>query len=83
MNCVTGKNGYRTKEFAEEALVETRTRFHHRDNSGPIAVYLCDDCGEWHFTSKGPVSDLLNADSTQKRIENQQEANYWERKLRR
>lgn len=83
MNCVTRKTCYQTKELAEEALIETRARFHFRENSGPIAVYLCEDCGEWHFTSKGPISDTLNTDEVKKRIDAQQEANYWAQKFRR
>jgi hypothetical protein len=66
MGCVTGKRQYDTQSQAEEALIETRGRFVFREGSGPIDVYQCDDCGYWHFTSKGTVSDLLKKADTKK-----------------
>ncbi|MFH6982692.1 hypothetical protein [Marinoscillum sp. 108] len=82
MGCVTGKRQYDTQSQAEEALIETRGRFVFREGSGPIDVYQCDDCGYWHFTSKGTVSDLLKKADTKKQISDQQEAQFWERKFR-
>ncbi len=82
MGCVTGKRQYDTQSQAEEALIETRGRFVFREGSGPIGVYQCDDCGYWHFTSKGTVSDLLKKADTKKQISDQQEAQFWERKFR-
>ncbi|RED97432.1 hypothetical protein [Marinoscillum furvescens] len=82
MACVTGKKAYPTKERALEALVDQRGRFEYRSNSGPINVYHCDDCGEWHFTSKGDMHEYLQSADIQKRIADQREAEYWERKLR-
>lgn len=81
MGCITGKKQYDTKALAEEALVAHRSRFIFRDNSGPIAVYQCDDCGEWHFTSQGPVSEVLMSSETKKLIKTQQDADYWVKKL--
>ena len=68
--------------MAEDALIENRSRYYHDEDSGPINVYQCMDCGQWHFTSKGPKSDLLEDDQIKKRISMNREANYWERKLR-
>lgn len=82
MGCVTGKKQYESKELAEEALVAHRSRYVFRENSGPIAVYQCEDCGEWHFTSHGPVSEVLKSSETQQRIKAQHDAGYWEHKLR-
>lgn len=82
MVCSTGKRGFDSKELAEEALISNRSRFHHRDDSGPINVYQCEDCGDWHFTSKGSKSDLLESSDVRKNINLNREANYWERKLR-
>ncbi|MGB3465267.1 MAG: hypothetical protein WBA74_08355 [Cyclobacteriaceae bacterium] len=82
MNCSTGKRMYDTEDLAVEALIANRSRFHHGDNSGPINVYQCDDCGNWHFTSRGPEHPLLHSDEVQKRISLNREAGYWERKLR-
>ncbi|UXP33517.1 hypothetical protein N6H18_06065 [Reichenbachiella agarivorans] len=78
--CVTGKNCYHSLYEAEQALIENRIRFHHSDNSGPQNVYLCDDCGTYHFTSRGPMNQTLadNLDS----IKTQRIARDWEQKLR-
>lgn len=81
MSCVTGKRQYNTRNIAEEALIHARARNGYRPNSGPIAVYQCDDCGLWHFTSKGATSDILKSPETQKKIKDQYEAEYWSRKL--
>lgn len=82
MECVTGKRPYETEGMALEALIDIRGRNNYRANSGPINIYQCQDCGQWHFTSKGPVHPLLTSEETQKRISSQNEAEFWERKLR-
>jgi len=81
MGCVSGKRQYDTKEQAEEGLIAARSRFVFRDDSGPIGVYQCDDCGAWHLTSKGEKSSLLKDSQTQKSIRDQHEADYWLRKI--
>lgn len=81
MECVTGKRQYDTKILAEEALIEVHARNGFRDGSGPIAAYQCDDCGQWHFTSKGAVSEVLMSPENKKRMKDQYEAEYWSRKL--
>ncbi len=82
MKCVTGKRSYDTESMAVDALVDIRGRNNYREESGPINVYQCDDCGQWHFTSKGTVHPLLKDEDVQNRISSQNEAEYWERKLR-
>ena len=82
MKCSTGKRMYDSQEMAERALIENRSRFYHNDDSGPVNVYQCRDCGMWHFTSKGPRNPLLDDQQVRKRISVDREANYWERKLR-
>ncbi len=68
MKCVTGKNAYESEEVAREALIQNRIRFNHRQGSGPINIYQCSDCQEWHFTSKGVEADFLNDDEVIDRI---------------
>ena len=80
MKCVTGKVCFDSRELAEEALIENHARYYRGTNSGPINVYECRDCGQYHFTSKGEVSDVLNQKKGD--INAQREANHWERKLR-
>lgn len=80
--CVTGKRIYDSEQIALEALIDMRGKNNYRINSGPINVYQCDDCGLWHFTSKGAIHPSLQTEETQKRISSQNEAEFWERKLR-
>ncbi|MFY0651896.1 MAG: hypothetical protein JXQ96_07680 [Cyclobacteriaceae bacterium] len=82
MNCGTGKVSYASKEMAEEALIQNHSRNYYSTGSGPVNVYQCDACGEYHFTSKGDVSDLLKSPESQKKIAKNQEAHHWEQKWR-
>lgn len=80
--CVTGKRLYPSQQFAEEALIESYIHFEHRTGGGPVAVYQCDECGEFHLTSRGPMNERLAkllADGTIKR---QKEASQWQNKLK-
>lgn len=82
MKCPSGKRAYFTREDAEEALIGSRINFNHKDTSGPINVYECRDCKEWHLTSRGPAHELLNSSEVQNRIKLERESQEWERKLR-
>ncbi len=82
MGCVTGKTCFDSMEIAEEALIQNRIRNYHVDGMGPINVYQCENCGSWHFTSKGEPSKLLSLKETKERIRKGGEAYYWERKLK-
>lgn len=73
---------YSTRELAEDALIETQTRFEYKGNNGPIAVYQCDDCGQFHFTSKGPMNERLARALADGAIARQKEANRWLEKLK-
>jgi len=79
--CVTGKRVYTSQETAEDALIETWTRFVYGPGSGPIAIYRCDDCGYYHFTSKGPMNENLARAIKEGRIDRGREAKWWEDKL--
>ena len=45
--------------------------------NGPVAVYLCDDCGQFHLTSKGKMNDRLAEQMKNGSIDLQKEANWW------
>ncbi len=80
--CVTGKRLYHSQQLAEDALIESHIHFEHRAGGGPVAVYLCDECGEYHLTSRGPMDERLSkllADGT---IKKQKEASQWQSKFR-
>ncbi len=82
MKCPSGKRSYETPEEAEEALIGTRINFHHENTSGPINIYKCEDCGEWHLTSRGTVNELLQSDEVLRKIKLERESREWERRLR-
>jgi len=81
--CVTGKRLYQSSQLAEEALIEAHIRFDYRTGEGPVAVYLCDDCGEYHLTSRGPMNSHLAALIANGAIKKQKEANRWQSKFNR
>jgi len=78
--CATHKVCFESKGLAEEALIQNQSQNQHRAGGGPINVYQCRDCGYYHFTSKGAVSDVLSENKHQ--ISRNREASFWERKLR-
>ena len=82
MKCRSGKTAFETKELGEEALIQNHIRNNHREGAGPKNVYECDDCGEWHFTSRHPISDLLQDVEVQKRIASDQRSLQWEQKMK-
>lgn len=66
-------------EIAEDALLEANAKFSH----GPIAVYRCDDCGYFHFTSQGQMNEKLASYLATGKMKRQKEANDWQDKLKR
>lgn len=81
--CASGKKIYLTEELAIEALIEARTHSDFRPNQGPVAVYRCDDCGEYHLTSKGAMNEKLTLLIKNGKLTRLREASEWEKKLRR
>jgi len=75
--CVTGKKRYSSLNIAEDALIEAHTRFYFAAGSGPVAVYQCEDCGSYHFTSKGKMNERLEEQLKNGKIQRQKEANQW------
>ena len=73
---------YPSQEIAEEALIEARTQFDYKLNQGPIGVYQCEDCGYYHLTSQGIMSDKLASQLKDGKINLQKEANQWIAKLK-
>jgi uncharacterized OB-fold protein len=81
-SCPSNKKMYPSREIAEEALIEAHTRFDYGKNRGPIAVYQCDDCGHYHFTSQGSMNEKLKNYLASDKIKLQKEANLWMDKFR-
>jgi hypothetical protein len=72
------KKTYQTENLALEALIEARTRFVQNTSNN---VYRCEECGNWHLTSKGEVSPKLQKMMQNGSLERSRLAYYWERKL--
>ncbi|WP_258102874.1 hypothetical protein [Marinoscillum sp. MHG1-6] len=81
-SCVSGKRIYETQSEAEEALVEAWINFNFNESSGPRAIYQCQDCDRFHFTSQGEMNEHLKERLDNGYIEKQRRAREWERKLR-
>ena len=81
-SCPSGKQSYFDENQAVSALLDLWSRIDFKTGQGPVAVYQCEDCGSFHFTSKGTMhpdlDELLKKGNTRlTRI-----ASEWERKLR-
>ena len=81
IKCASNKKVYATRELAEEALIEAHSQFEYK-GGGPIAVYQCEDCGYFHFTSKGPVNQKLAEQLKGGNIKRAREANQWLHKIK-
>lgn len=79
--CISGKRCFDDEGIASEALVQHHILNEYSANQGPRNVYQCEECGNWHFTSKSKNS-LLDDPDISKRIKKEREASQWERKLR-
>lgn len=80
--CSTGKVSFDSRELAEEALIQNHIRNNHRAGSGPINIYECMDCLNWHFTSRGDPCSLLIDPETVERIKKERRALEWEYRLK-
>ena len=81
-SCPSGKRLFENQAIAEEALLQNHIMNDHRRGGGPINVYLCNDCGSWHFTSKGIRNGLLDDPEIIRKIESAKRAFEWERRLK-
>jgi hypothetical protein len=75
--CVTGKKMYGTADMAEQALIEAWVRNDYPAGQGPVAVYKCEDCKEFHLTSSGEMNPALAKFIKDGKLKLQKEANYW------
>ena len=79
-SCPSGKLAFATEVLAEEALIDTRTR-RGDDRQGPVGVYRCDDCGQFHLTSKGSMNARLAQYIKDGKLKLNQEAERWKSKF--
>lgn len=81
--CATGKRVYHSEQLAEDALIEAHIHFDYRAGGGPVAVYQCDECGEYHLTSRGQMNARLAQELSNGKIKKQKEASHWQTKYKR
>lgn len=81
--CVSGKKSYPSLEVAEDALIALWGINDYAPGQGPIAVYRCEDCGAFHFTSREPMNERLAKAIADGRIHLQREASRWAGKWKR
>lgn len=79
--CASGKRSYATAALAEEALLEAHIHFTFERANGPVTFYLCEDCGQYHLTSKGPVNERLAQLIKNGELARLKEAQAWARRL--
>ena len=82
MKCPTGKTTFETEDLAKEALIQNHIRNNYRSGSGPLDIYVCPDCGDWHFTSRPPAASWLLDPETISRIEKERRAFNWEQQMK-
>ncbi len=82
-HCVSGKRCFPTKEVAEDVLLELWGKNDYRPGEAPIAVYQCDDCGNFHLTSREPMNERLAQAIADGKLNLQREAHRWSDKWKR
>lgn len=82
-SCVTGKKSYPNQFIAEQALIEAQAHYDYGRASGPVAVYRCEECGNFHLTSKGPINEKLAEAIKKGKLKALKEENQWTDKFRR
>ena len=73
------KRSYLSEELAITALLEVRSHFMLNSS---VTVYCCEQCGQWHLTSRGEMHPRLASSLKSGEISRRREAEHWERKLK-
>jgi hypothetical protein len=76
------KKMYPSREIAEDALIEARIKFNYGASGGPVGIYLCEDCGHYHLTSKGSMNEKLAQYMAEGKLQRMKEAELWAKKLK-
>lgn len=75
--CISGKKIFASQQLAEDVLIELWSKNEYAKGQAPIAVYKCDDCGNYHLTSQGEVNEKLRTALSSGKVKLQREANKW------
>jgi hypothetical protein len=81
-HCPSGKRFFTTLTQAEDALLEAHIVYEYKSGQGPVAVYKCEDCGYYHFTSRGPMNERLQQAFQSGQLQVWQRAQKWNQKLK-
>ena len=73
MGCSINKKSYYLESDAQEALIRSNIRF----VKAAVNYYVCDQCSEYHLTSKGESNPLLNQFTVKERIINERRLQDW------
>ena len=82
ITCSSGKKIYASQTIAEDILIDLWSNFDYSPTQGPISVYQCEDCGFFHLTSQGNMSEKLAKELENGNIKRAKEANKWANKLK-
>jgi hypothetical protein len=81
--CASGKRIFESESLAEDALIELWSKNEYSPSSAPQDVYRCEDCGNFHLTSRGPMNVKLQEAIASGKIKLNREANKWLGKINR
>jgi hypothetical protein len=79
--CPSGKRIFESESLAEDALIDLWSKNNYSSANAPQAIYRCEDCGNFHFTSRGPMNAKLQTAISSGKIKIQREANNWLNKM--
>ncbi len=72
------KRSYTTENLAVDALIEARIRF---EQNSSCTVYMCEDCGNYHLTSRGELHPALKKMLDSGKIGQERRAFQWQQKV--
>jgi hypothetical protein len=77
VSCSSGKRCYISEAIAVDALIEAHVQFDFGKRSGPVAVYQCEECGQFHLTSSGAMNKKLEQFMADGTLQKLRTANKW------
>ncbi len=80
--CPSGKQRFDSEQLAVDALLDLWSRVDFGLGTAPVTVYLCTDCGDYHFTSRGEKHPRLEELIRSGTLGSKRRASEWERKFR-
>jgi hypothetical protein len=82
ITCISGKRIFASQPMAEDALIDLWSRNEYAPGQAPVSVYKCDDCGEFHLTSRPPMNERLARAISSGEVKRQRDAHNWEQRLK-